>query len=212
MRTIILQAVFLGAAPFCATLVAQEAPFYQSAPEAQQWKRLAAKWSKEQSTETTIQAIIALNAVAPGKADTDDLDWVMVNASAWRDTEQTGLLSSFITTRLAHKGKLTGLECRILSRALTAMVELPPTPATSKLRLALREFYKNGHLVDDLSILSQNKAICETLYPLCEPESANFPFSSSTMGKRLERRELYLKNLGSADQPEPEPLAPADPF
>ena len=185
----------------------QEPVFYQ-APS----KPLIAKQSQSEAMETTIQAITAMSGDKPGRSFTNDLQWITITPAMWRNHEHIAPMSTFITTRLKYSGMLTALETTILSKALTAMGELPPTPDTTELRRALQEFYDQGFFVDDLSVLEQRKEISELLHALCDREVEHVAFSHSAAAKRFERRKLYLQDIGAPASPIPQPPEPVNPF
>ena len=184
-----------------------ETVFYQ-APS----KPSIAKKSQSEAIETTIHAITAMSLDQPGRSFTDDLQWITITPAMWRNHEHIAPMSTFITTRLKYSGMLTALETTILSKALTAMGELPPTPDTTELRRALQEFYDQGFFVDDLSVLEQRKVISELLHPLCDREVEHVAFSHSAAAKRFERRKRYLQDIGAPASPIPQPLEPVNPF
>lgn len=185
----------------------QEAVFYHSPS-----KPSFAKQSHNEAVETTIQAITAMSLDQPGRSFTNDLNWVAITSSMWRNQEHIGPMSTFIKTRLSYGGMLTTLEITILSKALTAMGELPPTPDTTELRRALQEFYDQGFFVDDLSVLEQRREVCELLHSLCDREVEHVSFSHSAAAKRFERRKRYLQDIGAPASPIPQPPEPVNPF
>jgi hypothetical protein len=185
----------------------QETVFYH-APS----KPSIAKQSHSEAMETTIQAITAMSVDQPGRSFTNDLQWVTITPAMWRNPEHIAPMSTFITTRLKYNGMLTALETTILSKALTAMGALPPTPATTELRRALQEFYDQGFFVDDLSVLEQRKEISELLHALCDREVEHVAFSHSAAAKRFERRKRYLQDIGAPASPIPQPPEPVNPF
>lgn len=184
-----------------------ETVFYQTPS-----KPSIAKQSQSEAMETTIHAITAMSLDQPGRSFTDDLQWITITPAMWRNHEHIAPMSTFITTRLKYSGMLTALETTILSKALTAMGELPPTPDTTELRRALQEFYDQGFFVDDLSVLEQRKVISELLHPLCDREVEHVAFSHSAAAKRFERRKRYLQDIGAPASPIPQPLEPVNPF
>ena len=184
-----------------------ETVFYQ-APS----KPSIAKQSQSEAMETTIHTITAMSLDQPGRSFTDDLQWITITPAMWRNHEHIAPMSTFIMTRLKYSGMLTALETTILSKALTAMGELPPTPDTTELRRALQEFYDQGFFVDDLSVLEQRKVISELLHPLCDREVEHVAFSHSAAAKRFERRKRYLQDIGAPASPIPQPLEPVNPF
>ena len=185
----------------------KEVVFYQSPS-----KPLFAKQSHIEALETTAQAITVMSLDKPGRSFTNDLHWVTVTSSMWRNQEHIGPMSTFIKTRLTYGGMLTTLETTILSKAMTAMGELPPTPDTTELRRALQEFYDQGFFVDDLSVLEQRREVCELLHQLCDREVEHVSFSHSAAAKRFERRKRYLQEIGAPASPIPQPLEPVNPF
>ena len=185
----------------------QGAVFYHSLS-----KPSFAKQSHNEAVETTIQAITAMSLDQPGRSFTNDLNWVAITSSMWRNQEHIGPMSTFIKTRLSYGGMLTTLETTILGKALTAMGELPPTPDTTELRRALQEFYDQGFFVDDLSVLEQRREVCELLHSLCDREVEHVSFSHSAAAKRFERRKRYLQDIGAPASPIPQPPEPVNPF
>lgn len=185
----------------------KEVVFYQSPG-----KPSFAKQSHIEALETTAQAITAMSLDKPGRSFTNDLHWVTVTSSMWRNQEHIGPMSTFIMTRLKYSGMLTALESAVLTKALSAMGELPPTPDTTELRRALQEFYDQGFFVDDLSVLEQRKEISELLHSLCDREVEHVSFSHSAAAKRFERRKRYLQDIGAPASPIPQPPEPVNPF
>lgn len=184
-----------------------ETVFYQSPS-----KPSFAKQSHIEALETTAQAITAMSVDQPGRSFTNDLHWVTVTSSMWRNQEHIGPMSTFIMTRLKYSGMLTALESAVLTKALSAMGELPPTPDTTELRRALQEFYDQGFFVDDLSVLEQRREVCELLHQLCDREVERVSFSHSAAAKRFERRKRYLQDIGAPSSPIPQPPEPVNPF
>ena len=209
MRTIPLLAFLIIVSP---GLIAEDIPFYQLPQTGAQVKAFAGKQSQLQGIETTMQAIAALNQQSPGQPSADDTDWVTIDSDVWHQANHVTTLSAFISKRLIYTGVLSSVEMTILTKALTAMMALPPTKGTGSLRRDLQTFYNDGYAVDDLAVLAQRRTISRIIHPRFSTEIDVNDFEFSAVAKRFERRERFLRESGAPTSPVPKAPAANNPF
>ena len=208
MRTIPLLTFLIIASPG----IAQENPFYQAPQTGAQVKAFAGKQSQLQGIETTMQAIAAFNQQTAGQSSVDNADWVTIDSEVWRNPDHVTTLSTFIRKRLTYAGVLSSVEMTILTKALTAMMEIPPTKGTGPLRRDLQTFYNDGYAADDLTVLAQRRIISRIIHPRCSTEIDVNDFEFSAVAKRFERRERFLRESGAPTSPIPKTPSTINPF